>query len=493
MTAPLDTGELAVPAPPRTDSPENGPTGRTPLVVKLLVLSAFVVILNETIMINAVPRLMADFKIDQRTSQWITSVFMLTMAAVIPVTGWLLQRVTTRTAYAIAMIAFCSGTLIGALAPTFGVLLGARVVQAAGTAVMMPLLMTTLMRVVPESDRGRVMGSVTLAMSCAPALGPTVSGLLLGFGSWRLIFVTVLPIALVVGIAGFRLMPNIGEPQRVPVSWFSVALAAVGFGTLVYGLSQIGKGQPLEADLLIAGGVVLVAIFAGYQLFLQRSGSPLLDLRTLNHRTYAVALLLMAAAFMAFLGAMFLLPQYLQGVRGLSPLRTGLMVMPGGLVMGLLGPRVGKLYDRLGSRPLVIPGAIGMVVALVVLSRIAIDTPYWQLVATHVLLMACLAMIFTPVFTLGLGALPPQLYSHGSSLLGTLQQVSGAIGTALLVVIMTNRSASLIAGGASKAEAFVGGLQWAFVTGAVMGVAVIVCSLFLPARVEAPEGAPAHH
>jgi DHA2 family lincomycin resistance protein-like MFS transporter len=464
-------------------------------VVKLLVLATFVVILNETIMINAVPRLMADFGIDERAGQWISTIFMLTMAAVIPVTGWFLQRVSTRAAYAVAMTTFSVGTLIGALAPTFGVLLGGRVIQAAGTAVMMPLLMTTLMTVVAERDRGRVMGNVTLAISVAPALGPAVSGVLLSMGSWRLIFVAMLPIAVLVGIAGFRQIPNVGEPQKSPVSWISVGLAAVGFSSLVFGLTMFGKGSwttPLAFTLV---GVALVAVFAVYQLVLQRTGAPLLDLRALTHRTYAVALLLMAAAFMAFLGSMILLPLYLQNeeIRDLSALQTGLMVMPGGLAMGLLGPQVGKLYDRFGSRPLVIPGSIGMVAALGVLSRIELDTPYWQIVLTHVVLMACLAAIFTPVFTIGLGALPPHLYSHGSSILGTLQQVAGAVGTALLVVIMKNRSASLAEAGAGEAEAFVGGLQWAFVAGAVFGVAVIACSLLLPTRIETPDGAPAHH
>src|SRR5690349_12477902 len=218
-----------------------GAARKTPLVVKVLVAATFVVILNETIMINAIPTLMVDFKIDERAAQWLSTIFMLTMAAVIPITGWFLQRVSTRTAYSVAMATFAAGTLLAAVAPAFEVLLVARVVQASGTAVMMPLLMTTLMTVVAESDRGRVMGQVTLAMSCAPALGPAVSGVLLQLGSWRLIFAVVLPIAVAVGLFGFRQLENVGEAQKSSVSWTSVVLAALGFGTLVYGLSEIGS------------------------------------------------------------------------------------------------------------------------------------------------------------------------------------------------------------------------------------------------------------
>jgi len=500
MTVPTEAGGLTpeeCPAPDSADVAEfeqefAGTTGRTPLVIKLLVAATFVVILNETIMINAIPRLMTDFDVELRTAQWLSTVFMLTMAAVIPLTGWFLQRVSTRTAYAVAMATFCAGTALAAAAPAFEVLLAGRVVQAAGTAVMMPLLMTTLMTVVPESDRGRVMGQVTLAISCAPALGPAVSGVILQLGSWRLIFLFVLPVAALVAIAGMRQLEDVGEVQVSSVSWLSVVLAAGGFATLVYGLSEIGHGSAGTVTAFVVVGGLLVAAFVAYQLYLQRSERPLLDLRTLKHKTYAVSLLLMSAAFMAFLGSMILLPLYLQDLRGLSSLQTGLLVMPGGLAMGLLGPQVGKVYDRFGSRPLVIPGSIGMVVALGALSRIGADTPYWLILGVHVVLMACLATIFTPVFTLGLGDLPPQLYSHGSSLLGTLQQVAGGVGTAVLAVVMSNRAEHLEKAGSSLSEAFVGGLQWAFLVGAALGLVVVVLSVFLPARVDASEGAPVH-
>ncbi|WP_231123885.1 MFS transporter [Nocardioides sambongensis] len=213
---------------------EFAPSGRTPLVIVLLVAATFVVILNETIMVNAIPRLMADFGVSERSAQWLSTVFMLTMAAVIPVTGWFLQRVTTRVAYGSAMITFTIGTAIAAVAPSFEVLLVGRVVQAAGTAVMMPLLMTTLMTVVAPQDRGRVMGNVTLAMSCAPAMGPAVSGVILELGSWRLIFVFVLPIAVLVGLWGMRLLENVGEPTggaRPGSAWCWRRVASAAWST----------------------------------------------------------------------------------------------------------------------------------------------------------------------------------------------------------------------------------------------------------------------
>ncbi|MBX6389636.1 MAG: multidrug efflux MFS transporter [Frankia sp.] len=474
---------------------------RTPLVIKLLVTATFVVILNETIMVNAVPRLMTEFAVTPRTAQWLSTVFMLVMAAVIPVTGWFLQRVSTRRAYAIAMATFSAGTVIGAVAPVFEVLIVGRAVQAAGTAVMVPLLMTTLMTVVPEKDRGRVMGTVTLAISCAPALGPAVSGIILRVGSWRLIFGVMLPIAVAVAVAGLRQLRNVGEPQAGGISWVSVVLSAVGFGGLLFGLSEAGARDPVLVALIIAGGAALVAAFVWLQLRLQRRADtggdgPLLDLRTVSYRGYRVSLLLMAAVHMAFLGSMFLLPLYLQNIRDLSELQTGLLVMPGGLAMGLLGPVVGRLYDQVGARPLVVPGAVLTVATLALLSRIGSDTPFALLLALHVVMMAALSAIMTPVFSVGLGALPQHLYSHGSSLFGAIMQVSGAIGTALLVVVLEAREDRLLAGDASADAAFVGGLRWAFVAAAAIAVLILVLAVRVPSRTdEQPAGAaaPAGH
>lgn len=458
-------------------------------VLRWLVAATFVVILNETIMINAIPDLKDHFHVGNGAAQWLTTAFMLTMAVVIPVTGYFLQRVTTRQAFGLAMVVFCTGTLLAAVTPPsmFWLLIVARVVQASGTAVMMPLLMTTLMNVVPESDRGRVMGNVTLAMSVAPALGPAVSGLILSSASWRWMFGLVLPIAAAIAFAGLRRLKNVGEPTAGAIDVVSVPLSALGFGGLVYGLSLVGRDDaPVSPYLLIGGGLAVLAVFVLRQLRLQRGGTPLLDLRTLTHRTYVTALLLMVVAFMGFLGSMLLMPLYLQDVRGLSPLQTGLLMMPGGLAMGLLGPRVGKAFDAVGGRPLVIPGAIGMTIGLGLFTQVGLGTPYPYILGTHILLMVSLALIFTPVFTLGLGAVPPQLYPHASSLLGALQQVAGAMGAALSVAVLTARGDSLAADGASRLGAYVGGMQWAFGLSAILSLAVVLLAVVLPGRLPTP-------
>lgn len=462
---------------PATQTPGYGP------ILRVLVLATFVVILNETIMVNAIPRLMREFAVPATDAQWLSTAFMLTMAVVIPVTGWFLQRVTTRAAFATAMAVFCAGTLLAALAWVFPVLLVARVVQATGTAVMMPLLMTTLMTLVPAQERGSVMGRVTLVISVAPALGPAVSGLVLDFASWRWIFGVVLPIAALITVWGLRGLVNVAEPRPGSVDWPSVALAALGFGGLVYGLSQFGEAARTAAvppAVAVAVGAAGIAAFVWRQLRLQRSGAPLLDLRTLGHSTFTVSLAVMAVSFMAMLGVMILLPLYLQEVHEYSTLTTGLLLMPGAAAMGLLGPTVGRLFDRFGARALVVPGAAAMVVGLVLLSRVTATTPGWWLLAMHMVLMVSLAFVFTPVFTVGLGALPPNLYPHGSSLLGTLQQVAAAAGTAMVVTLMANRAATLTASGSDPLTALGGGVRWGIGAAALMGVVVLALAFCLP-------------
>jgi len=470
-------------ADPATPTSAPGTAVDTTLVLRILVLSTFVVILNETIMVNAIPRLMRDFSVPATSAQWLSTAFMLTMAVVIPTTGWFLQRVSTRAAYAAAMGLFLAGTALAAAAPTFGVLLAARVVQASGTAVMMPLLMTTMMTLVPARDRGKVMGNVTLVMSVAPALGPAVSGLLLELGSWRLIFAVVLPIAGVTSVLGLRALVDSGEPVNSPIDLPSVVLSALGFGALVYGLSGLGEGSRADHAVpplvvTVAGAVTLTA-FVLRQIALQRKGSPLLDLRTLTFGPFSVALALMCSAFMAMMGAMILLPLYLQDVLHLSTLMTGLLLMPGGLVMGLLGPLVGRAYDRLGAPRLVVPGAVVMAVTLALYTQVGPQTSPWLLLADHVLLMVSLALIFTPVFTSGLSVLPPHLYAHGSAVLGSLQQVAAAAGTAVVVSVMAGRAAASASAGAPPVDALSDGVRWGFGVGAVLAVVAVVISLWV--------------
>jgi DHA2 family lincomycin resistance protein-like MFS transporter len=463
------------------------------LVITALVTATFVVILNETIMNVALPRLMGELRIDATTVQWLATAFMLTMSVVIPTTGFLLQRLTRKTVYILAMGLFSTGTLLAALAPGFGVLLLARIVQASGTAIMLPLLMTSVLTLIPVARRGQVMGTVSIVISVAPAIGPTLSGLILQFLSWRFMFLTVLPIALAALFFGARKLGGSQETERPNLDLLSVLLTVPAFGGVVYGLSQLGsEGGGLGPVVPLAVGLVCLALFTWRQLALQRSGSPLLDLRAFTHPMYTVATALLVVGMIALFGVIILLPIYLQQVRGLNTLSTGLLLLPGGLVMGLLAPMVGKWFDRVGPVPLTLTGTSFMTAVLFVLAFLTAETPIWLVLVLHVALSLGLALLFTPAFTSGLNPLPPHLYSHGSAILSTLQQVAGAAGTALLVGVMAAQARSTaISGSAGSAiEAQMAGFRAAFLVAACVAIASIVLAGFLRNRPAlAPEGA----
>ncbi|TFV56102.1 DHA2 family efflux MFS transporter permease subunit [Mycobacterium sp. PS03-16] len=465
-------------------------TSGATLIIGLLVGSAFVMILNETIMSVALPALIADLQVSAGTAQWLTSGFLLTMAVVIPTTGFLIQRYPARAIYLTSMVLFSLGTLLCAVAPGFPVLLAGRVVQAFGTAVMVPLLMTTIMKLVPAERRGQTMGTISIVIAVAPAVGPTVSGLILGALGWRWMFWIVLPIALTALAAGARWL-RVPEEQRrsTPIDVVSVPLSAVAFAGLVFGLSLLGESGHAPGGLPpwvpLALGSVAMVLFVWRQRRLQRSDGALLDLRPFTHRRFTVSLLLVILGFMGLFGAIIMLPLYVQDVLGRSALVAGLTVFPGGLLMGLVGPFVGRAYDRHGARRLVIPGALLLCAALWGFAILSADSPIWEVVALQTVMMLGLSLMFTPLMTDALGVLPDWLYSHGSAILTTLQQVAGAAGTALFITVMTNASAS---GGAPDLP----GVRAAFTVAAVVGVVVVFTALFTGRKPAPSVSTPVH-
>lgn len=476
--------------PPVTDVSDPADDSPTPhledtsghrSIITILLVAAFVVILNETTMNVALTSIMADLHVAERTAQWLTTAFMLTMAVVIPITGWMLERFPTRAVFTLALSLFSTGTLIAALAPLFEVLLLGRIVQASGTAVMMPLLMTTIMQLVSPEHRGAVMGNVSMVISVAPAVGPTLSGLILQFGSWRMIFAFVLPIALGMLALGRMKLTNANSPRPVPLDGWSIPLSLLAFGPLIYGLSMIGaEDVPFwEAPLAIGIGLGGLLAFVARQFVLQGHDRALLDLRTFTHGSFTVAVLMMAIGMMALFGTIIMLPLLLQRVYGLAPLQVGLMMLPGGVAMGIMGPIVGRLFDRFGPRPLVTPAAFVALAVFVFFSTLTPSTPWWLVMIAHATMSTSFAFIFTPLFTVGLGSLPSRLYSHGSAMIGTVQQVAGAAGTALFVTVFASQTAEAVHAGQAETQAMLSGSHWAFLGAGAVWTAAVIASFFL--------------
>ena len=323
------------------------------------------------------------------------------------------------------------------------------------------------------------MGNLSIVISVAPGVGPTVSGVVLSFLGWRAVFLVVLPIALVTLWIGLRRMVDVGEPTRSPIDALSVALSVVGFGGLVYGLSEIGAGGagamlPTWVPFVVGG--LGIAAFVARQLMLQRTDRALLDLRTFRSRTFTTASLIMMLMMARCSDRSPCCRSTCKRCCTCSPLATGLLLLPGGLIMGLLGPVVGRLYDRVGARRAAAarhrrhqPGAV-------VEHVVRRHEPGLVVLGFHVLLSVGLAFVFTPLFTAGLGAVEPRLYSYGSAIFGTTQQLAGAAGVALLVSVLSVGAAGLTAAGASPVVATAGGVHQAFVVAAVLSVLAIVAA-----------------
>lgn len=479
--------------PDSTPVPDSPPalSPRDRLAVALLLVSTFVVILNETIMGVALPRLMNDLAIDAATAQWLTTGFMLTMAVVIPVSGFVIRRLRTRTVFLVAMGLFSLGTAVAAAAPGFEVLLVGRVVQAGGTALMLPLLMTTVMSVTPAASRGRTMGTISVVISVAPAIGPTISGLVLAVLDWRWMFGLVLPIALGALVLGAVRMPDVTDPEPARVDWVSVPLSALGFGGLVLGLSALGTGAGITAVLALLVGAGALSLFAARQMWLARRDEALLDLRVFGVPTFAVGVGLMALMMLTMFGVIILLPLYAQDVLGVDVLTTGLVLLPGGLLMGLLGPVVGRVYDRHGPRVLLVPGTVVVSLAAWSLTTLPASGPVWPLLAAHVTLSLGLALVFTPLFTAALGSLPADRYAYGSAAIGTVQQLAGAAGTSLFIAVLTAVASSRTAAGLDRTGATAAGIHAAFLVGAVVSVVAVVGALALRVPAAAPSASAA--
>lgn len=269
----------------------------------------------------------------------------------------------------------------------------------------------------------------------------------------------------------------------------SVPLSVLGFGGLVMGLNGIGASDAaIPAVPAFVVGVIALVLFVLRQRSLQREDRALLDLRPFTYRVYTISLGLMIVSFGGLFGMIILLPIYLQSVQGHSTLTTGLVMLPGGLIMGLLSPFVGRLYDRHGARVLVIPGTILLSLGMFTLSRLALETPLWTVVMAHVIISCGLALLITPLMTSALGSLPQPLYSHGSALLNTLQQVAGAAGGALFITLMSVGTLAAVRGGESELEATAHGVHVAFLVGFGIALVALALSFVVPRKPASPAG-----
>ncbi|GAA0614725.1 cholic acid efflux MFS transporter MdrT [Virgibacillus siamensis] len=459
------------------------PAKQKALMITALLTGAFMGIINETLLATALPTIQEAFDISRGEVQWMTTAFLMTNGIMIPVSAFLIDRFSTRGLFLTAIGLFGVGTAISAIAPVYPVLLLGRVVQASGSGIMLPLLMTVLLAVISVERRGTAMGMIGIVIAFGPAIGPTLSGWLLEHFTWRSLFITVLPIVAVTMIIAALFLRNVTDLRKPKIDVLSIILSSIGFGSFLYGFSiasENGWGSTIVLSS-IGAGVIIIGLFIWRQLVLK---TPMLEFRVFQFRIFTLAIIITMTVLVSLIGAETLLPLFMQNVLQFSPLKSGLMLLPGAIVIGILSPITGRLFDKFGAKWLALIGLSIVTVTTFMFTRLSLDTSFTYLTIIYAIRMFGLSFALMPVMTSALNQLPPKWYAHGSAMANTLQQISASIGTAILVTLVAMGTKNFVPEPSASPElvgmqAQVVGYEWAFMGSTILAFIAFILALFL--------------
>ena len=453
-------------------------------IVAALFVGAFFGYLNDTLLNVALTPIMHDFAVDKTTVQWLTTGFLLVMGAFTPITASLIQWAETRKMVLITQATFLAGSLICACAPTFAALVAGRLVQAVSAACFVPLLFNGVLAIYPPRRRGTAMGVITMMFTVAPAIGPTISGLIIDHSHWRVLFAFTVPFILAAMLlVGKTLNENLSDISRPKIDLPSAALSIAGFGGLVYASSNFAHLNATTFTALALGSLLLIALFARRQ---HRIDVPLLNLRAFGYAQFRYSVIILASAVFLFLGLELLLPMYSQQVLLLSGTITGLILLPASIAEAAAAPLLGNLLDRKGGRYTVLPATILLTASLATLwLNLRLDTHPLILAATFTLLAVSVSACITGE-THGLNALPKALNPHGAAIIATLNPIAGAIGAAYFIGA-TNIGEKLTTA-ATAQQTMLGGIRLAVGSALILAATTIwLASKLQPNRAESPQ------
>lgn len=447
------------------------------LIIGVMLSGAFIAVLNQTVLSPALPSIMEDMQITAVEGQWLTTAFMLVNGIMIPITAYFIDRFTTRQLFLCSMILFTVGTAIAGIASVFWLLLVARVLQAMSAGILMPMIQTVILLLFPREKRGSAMGAVGIVIAFAPAVGPTLSGWVVDVWGWNSIFLLIAPLAAIDVILGVFLLQNVGEIKKRKLDVVSVIESTLGFGGLLYGFSAAGSYgwvHPLTLAPLIVG-IVFLLIFIRRQLRLE---TPLLELRVLQSNVFAYATIIGMIINAALIAGTIITPIYLQNVLRFTAMQSGLVMLPGAIIMGIMSPITGNLFDRFGPRGIAI---IGLSIMTVFSGFFIFMDETWTfgfLCMIYTVRMFGMSLVNMPLTTWGLNALDNRMIAHGSAINNTARQVAGSIGTAILITIMAIVTA--LNKDAGALEATLSGMHAAFGVAAGLSlVALVMAILFV--------------
>ncbi|TDL30345.1 DHA2 family efflux MFS transporter permease subunit [Jeotgalibacillus sp. S-D1] len=448
---------------------------KVPLLI-VLISGAFAAILNQTLLATALPHIMADLSLDANTAQWLQSIFMLVNGIMIPITAFLIERFTTRGLFLTAMGLFGAGTLICAIAPSFSVLMGGRVLQASGAGIIMPLMQTILFLIFPVEKRGAAMGMFGLVIAFAPAIGPTLSGWLVDQFPWRSLFYVILPIIFIDITVAYFILKNVTVQKFPKLDVLSIALSTLGFGGLLYGFSAAGNSGWSSGQVLVS--MIVGAISLTWFIFRQtKLEQPILQFGVFKNKVFTITTILGMVVFIAMIGGAVILPLLMQNMLGFTAFESGLMLLPGALLMGIMSPITGRLFDKFGARWLSIIGMSILVITTFMFTNLTAQTTFTYLAVVNSFRMFGVAMVMMPVTTAGLNQLPPHLIPHGTAMNNTMRQVAGAVGTALLVTVMTSNALP-----EKGTSGLVHGVNISFMVAGISAIIGLVLAFFIKSK-----------
>ncbi|GEN48523.1 MDR family MFS transporter [Ligilactobacillus pobuzihii] len=407
------------------------------MMIIVLLIGTFCTVLNQTLLATALPKLMSTFDVSTATVQWLTTGFLMVNGIMIPLSAYLATTINTKLLYISAMTVFLGGTILAYVAPTFGVLLAGRLVQALGVGIAMPLLQTIMLSIFPPEKRGAALGLVGIVIGVAPAIGPTLSGWIIDKYQWRDLFGMIIPIMVVVIILALFFMKPVIKTHKQKIDWLSLVLSTIGFGGLLYGFSSAGNDGWTSTKVLVSliVGAIVTALFVWRQLVIPK---PFLELRVFKTGEFTLSAILSSIVMIAMLGVETVLPLYLQIAHGMSALHSGLTLLSGAVVMALMSPITGKTFDAFGGKRLALTGMVILTVATAPFLWLTIDTPTIYIVFLYAVRMFGISMVMMPVTTSGMNALPNSLIADGTASNNTVRQVASSIGSAIMITLLTN-------------------------------------------------------
>lgn len=445
----------------------------------VLMIGGFMGLFSETALNMALTDIMADFQVSAATVQWLTTGYLLVMACIVPASSYLIKWFNTKSLIMTGVILSFIGVMVGALAPNFIMLLIGRIIQALGTGVLLPIMVTVLMLIFPIQKRGAVMGIMGLVITAGPALGPTLSGVIISASSWHFIFWISALMYLVVLLMAISKTEDVGDITKPKIDILSILLSTITFAGLIFALSSMAEASfsNIIVWLPLIFGVVSLSIFIVRQF---KIDSPMLDLRVFKYPMFVVGAAMVFITILCILSTGILLPLYLKGALLYSSVIAGLILLPGDAVNLILSPVIGSLFDRFGARYFGIVGFLLMFIAAITFTlTISASTPVWVIIIAFIIFFIGISMVMMPAQTNALNQLPHHLYADGSATITTLIQIGGSAGTAIAITIYTTAMKSF-----SKAYPSVGeeavlshGVQFTFIFITLLTIIGIILSL----------------